>query len=250
MQDVEKVIKRSRQYWYVDGITELCGGISIFLLGIFQLGIRGIIALKISYAYTLPPQSSPDSGVLLLYDNLILILWLLWVCSVIIVPMIGKRLKERFTYPRVGYLAPRTFTLQQHLIEAIKLIVLLAVIFFTSTLISRIMSAFESQEFMLTSTSSIVSQMAASNKRMIFVGIFLTSFIYIYPAIKLALTRFYILTAVSVLMSIVLFQTRIVETGTGLGLYQVLMGIALIISGGITFRNFLHQYPLPKEELE
>ena len=45
MQDIETVIKRSRRYWYVDGITELYMGSISLLAGLFYLGFEGINAL-------------------------------------------------------------------------------------------------------------------------------------------------------------------------------------------------------------
>jgi hypothetical protein len=80
----------------------------------------------------------------------------------------------------------------------------------------------------------------------IFVTCLSFNFFFLYPAIGLGVTRFYILTALSVLLSIVLFQVKIMN---GIQLYMALMGVALMISGGFTFRNFVRQNPLPKEEV-
>jgi hypothetical protein len=82
---------------------------------------------------------------------------------------------------------------------------------------------------------------------LLFVGCLFFSFLYLYPAVSSALTRFYILTALSVLLIIVLFQVKIMN---GIQLYIALMGVALMISGGFTFRNFVRQNPLPQEELQ
>ena len=74
----------------------------------------------------------------------------------------------------------------------------------------------------------------------------LCTFMFLYPAVILTQNRYYILTALSTVLLVVLFQAKIEN---GMTLYMTLMGVALMISGGFTFRNFVRQNPLPKEEV-
>jgi hypothetical protein len=98
----------------------------------------------------------------------------------------------------------------------------------------------------------LVSTFAPQVSKLIYLDLVLVSllwtFISLYTAVILAQTRYYILTAVSTLLVIVLSQAIISES-MALTLYVILMGVALMVSGGFTFRNFLRQNPLPKEEV-
>jgi hypothetical protein len=132
-------------------------------------------------------------------------------------------LKERFTYPRVGYVTPHILPLHQRLMMGI----LSGAGFILINRLAPHISKSLPPEFLYLSL--------------------LGTFLFLYPAVILTQNRYYILTALSTLLLVVLFQAKIENGRT---IYMTLMGVALIISGGFTFRNFLRQNPLPKDELQ
>ncbi len=230
MQDVEKVIKRSRRYWYVDGITELYMGSISLLAGLFYLGFQGINALLIILFG--PPIADPIffySHLALPLTLLYIVLFLSLVCFTLLLQWRATKFRESFTYPRIGYLAPRQFIGAPNLILAtifIGIQLLLAYLFITPLGV-----------FLYISPNLIL-----------FGGYLFFSCLYLYPAISCGLKRFYVLSAVSTLLSIILFQTSI-RPAANMLLYTTLMGVALLVSGGFTFQNFSHHNPLPQEEL-
>lgn len=248
MQDVEKVIKRSRRYWYVDGITELQSGSFFFLQGLFYLGFHGTDAIIDSINSIQTTQAVLLSSRLsLLRYCFTFLLSLSYGCLLTIIVQNIKPLRERFVYPRIGYFALREATPKQQVKGLFFFILILAVILFSPALIFMIIYIFSPQVAM--SLGSQISKIPINNNIISLVGnLFLTS-LFVYTGLRFSLSRFYILAALSTLLSIVLFQFRIKE-GISLFLYLPLMGLAVIISGALTFRNFLRQYPLPKEELE
>jgi hypothetical protein len=232
MQDVEKVIKRSRRYWYVDGITELYMGSISLLAGLFYLSLEGINAL-VKFLFV-PTQAVPlffysPWVVAVLFSYIILLMSFVYLT--LFLQQRATKFRESFTYPRIGYLAPRTSKRAPNLI--------LATIFIGAQLLLAYM--------FITPLVALISVYMSLNM-FLFVGCLFFSFLYLYPAVNSALTRFYILSAVSTLLSIVLFQTSI-SPGMNMVLYTTLMGVALLISGGFTFRNFSRKNPLPKEEV-
>ena len=232
MQDVEKVIKRSRRYWYVDGITELYMGSISLLAGLFYLSLEGINAL-VNFLFV-PTQTVPlffysPWVVAVLFSYIILLMSFVYLT--LFLQQRATKFRESFTYPRIGYLAPRTSKRAPNLI--------LATIFIGAQLLLAYM--------FITPLVALISVYMSLNM-FLFVGCLFFSFLYLYPAVNSALTRFYILSAVSTLLSLVLFQSSI-RPGMNMVIYTILMGVALLISGGFTFRNFSRQNPLHKDEL-
>lgn len=232
MKDLEVVIKRSRQYWYVDGITELYMGSISLLAGLFYVSLEGINAL-IGFLF-LPTQEEPflfDPSLLVTGLMSYMIIFFLFVGLTIFLQGRAIKFRESFTYPRIGYLAPRTSKFAPNLI--------LATIFIGI----QLLLAYQ----FITPLIAIIAPDISTNM-ILLVGCLCFSCLYLYPAVNSALTRFYVLSAISTLLSIVLFQTS-TRTGMNMILYTTLMGVALLISGGFTFRHFSRQNPLPQEEL-
>ena len=229
MKDIERVIQRSRRYRYVDGVADLYLGSLFFLSGLYRLIIAGLLAL----VHPLYMKETANPPLLLL------LAWLPICSSVILLfvffylmKMITRRaiaLKECFTYPRIGYVEPRIPPLHQRL------------------MIGSLWGAGVGLVPMLVST--FAPQVSKSIYLNLVLVSLLWTFISLYAGVILAQTRYYILTAVSTLLVIVLSQAIISES-MALTLYVILMGVALLVSGGFTFRNFLRQNPLPKDELQ
>jgi hypothetical protein len=232
MQDVEKVIKRSRQYWYVDGITELYMGIISLLAGLFYLSLEGI-NLLVRFLFV-PTEAVPffllSPWAITVFVSYLLLFIFLAILTLFLLYRATK-FRENFTYPRIGYLGSRTSKLAPNLI--------VATIFIGIQLL--LASKF------ITPIGLFISPDIPANMTL-FVGCLFFSCLYLYPAVSSALTRFYVLSALSTFLSIVLFKASI-TLGMNMILYTTLMGVALLVSGGLTFRNFSRHNPLPKEEL-
>jgi hypothetical protein len=226
-QEIMEVIKRSPRYWFLDGFLDLNIGSIWLLSGLIQLGGDGISALTSPLYRSTPSQPSllTPPQILLLQNCLILILGFLLSYLLLIFMRRLIRLRERFSYPRIAYIESRTPAPQPQL-KTFKLIGIACA--FLPLVIFLIMLAF--------SPLNIA----------ILVMCLSFSFVFLLPAVSLGVTRFYILTALSVLLTIVLFQVKIMN---GIQLYMALMGVALMISGRFTFQNFLRQNPLPQEEV-
>jgi len=84
---VQKTIRRTRQYWHVDGFAEIWVGLLFLLIGL------------IFYGQALVPARSA-AGISLQFAFPALFLVGMWIAR----PLI-KGLKERVTYPRTGYVA-------------------------------------------------------------------------------------------------------------------------------------------------
>ena len=248
MQDVEKVIKRSRRYWYVDGITELQIGSFFFLQGLFYLGSEGTNALIDSINSIQTTQAVLlNSRLSLLRYCFTLSLGLSYGCLLTIIWQNIKPLRERFVHPRIGYFAQREPPPKQQVKGFFYFMLIFAVILFSSTIIFMIIYIFAPQVAM--SLGSQLSRIPINSNIISLVGCLLLTSLFVYTGLKFSLSRLYILAALSTLLSIVLFQSRI-NGLMGLALYLTLMGVAFMISGGFTFRNFLRQNPLLQEELE
>lgn len=85
--NIDEVIQRTQRYWYVDGLTEIAAGSTIFILGLFYL----VIYLAASFS----------GGAWLVGIGQPLLFLLLWFGSAKAV----KALKERITYPRTGFVS-------------------------------------------------------------------------------------------------------------------------------------------------
>lgn len=84
--DIEKIIRNTRKYWYVDGLSEIAGGLVIFLTG-----------LTYWLVYSMA-ESSAKNFLLILAPPVVILLGASQVRKIL------PQLKEKLTYPRSGYL--------------------------------------------------------------------------------------------------------------------------------------------------
>lgn len=245
MKDIETVIKRSRRYVFVDGLFESFMGGSFISMGLMYLGDKGISALTSSLSVSTRTQPLLYLPMFLLKPCLTSILWLSIIRLLTVLMMSFLRLKQRFTYPHIGYAATRPLTLKQflkkYLMWILKIYLLIAMCFFAPMFLHPFAPQFA--QFIVTSFTSFSS---LPNKEYV-IGASFFSPIFLYFAVRFGIARFYVLTAVSVLPAIIFSQTKIEN---GVEVYLILIGVALMISGGLTLRNFLRQNPLPQEDLQ
>ncbi|MDX9849912.1 MAG: hypothetical protein RBT01_05360 [Anaerolineaceae bacterium] len=84
--DIENIIRNTRKYWYVDGLSEIAGGLVIFLTGLTYWLIYGMA------------DSSTKNFLLILAPPAVILLGASQVRKIL------PQLKEKLTYPRSGYL--------------------------------------------------------------------------------------------------------------------------------------------------
>ncbi len=202
--DVDRLMRKTRQYWYEDGLAEL-------LIGVFFLAV-GLLLL----ADWTTPASAPWKWIYAPSFMLAAIIGLL----------VGRRaitwLKERITYPRTGYVTyhrpPQAARRRRAVIAgAIGAAVSLALV---AILMYR-------QEF-----GRVAPLLLGLG-----VALLLLRF-----ASYTGLPRFYVLSALSLAAGIGLAWLS-QDMSLTIGLYYGLLGMALAISGAYTLSCYLHAIP-------
>jgi hypothetical protein len=90
--DYEAIRKRTQQYWYIDGISEIGGGATLFFVGLFYLVLELL-------------QPSTLRAILTGFLQPIIILALIFGCRYAV-----RKCKEKITYPRSGFVQYRERT--------------------------------------------------------------------------------------------------------------------------------------------
>jgi hypothetical protein len=108
---IDTAVKRGRAYWFADGFTEIAGGIFFLLLGAVVLfrGFAGQNVVLSQFAST-----AVDIGAIKLVTIFLAVLVIWW-------------LKDRFTYPRTGFVEGKWIMLRA-ILTFIRNIVLVAVL--------------------------------------------------------------------------------------------------------------------------
>jgi hypothetical protein len=125
-KQIDTALTRGRAYWFADGFTEIAGGIFFLLLGAVVLfrGIAGQNVVLSQFAST-----AVDIGAIKLVTLLVAILVIWW-------------LKDRFTYPRTGFVQGKrvvlgailTFLRNVVLVAIVPVLGLLAALIFVPSL--------------------------------------------------------------------------------------------------------------------
>ncbi|MFN2237623.1 MAG: hypothetical protein ACK2U1_25615 [Anaerolineales bacterium] len=209
-------IRRTQAYWYVDGLVELGTGLVFILLGI-------ILIIE-----SITPADSNFSSILSFLRNAILI------GGTIGIGLLTKVLKARLTYPRTGYIAyPRP--------KGKNIGIYLGFGFIIAALISGgflfVISFVPAVQTMIIYLPTWI---------MVWLGILIAS-VYLSWAVRTGLRRFIWLAGIGLLTGLMLaWQARGLTFITGKssllagpGFFFLIMGSCLLISGGLTLRNYL-----------
>lgn len=148
---IENIIRNTRKYWYVDGLSEIAGGLIIFAAGLTYWLVSTLEDTSIKFILLMVAQPA------------------VIIVGSLLVQKILPRIKERLTYPRTGYLTFRKPPKKRRF-KRILVVGLLAVV--VSALVTMISSALPTQYLPLLSS------------------VFLTIF-SIYIAYQTAVPRFY-----------------------------------------------------------
>jgi hypothetical protein len=210
--------KRILQYQHIDGSFELTFGGAVLLMGYCFYVISQI---------TLPDSFAANN--LLPFTPLIA-----FVGGAFLIDYLVQRLRSRVTYPRSGYIA---YKKPQPLKRSTRLFIwigipILAVILEALLFLNR--SKFPAQN--------------PDNFSFVMLGFsgLLFSGLWAIIGWKVALPRFYLIAAVSLLTSAGLFFNGI-GGYLGWALFLAVMGAALLISGGVTLWQYLQNNPLLAE---
>lgn len=240
---IDTVIKRTRAYWFVDGFTEMAaGGFFILLAGIFLL------------RWNTPHPSFParflsiagEISVAKFFGFLIVALLLWW-------------LKDRFTYPRTGFVRGNRVTAAQVLIliRNIILFVLLPIfgLLIFSLLIASVGSVLSSMPVWFPIGVALVWAvlcMWAGNwmglRRFQVIGVLI-----LLAGIKVGIWQYAMgLPVLPENAQADIFQPPMLEiinrTMTSLGVLILIAGVILIFSGFVTFLRYRKENPTPYME--
>jgi hypothetical protein len=239
---IETTMKRARAYWFIDGFTEIAMG------GMF-------IVLAIAMFISRNTSQTPFLSWLLSVTGKIVILKAV---SLLIVVLALWWLKDRFTYPRTGYVKNRIATAQIFVIirNVILFLLLPIIVLLTASLF-------------ITSTGSVLSSMPVWFP----IGLGLIWGIFVVLAGEwMRLPRFRLLGGLTILTGIAvgiwqavmglpnapanieptILQPWLLEsidrTLISLDLILVIFGVIVIFSGVATFIRYRKENPQPYEE--
>lgn len=206
--DLDKARRHALQYGHVDGLMECAFGGLCLLLGLYFY-----------FQELLPPGT-------LLYKILSVSLVLIVIGGSFLVNRLVTIAKERITYPRTGYIAYRQ---ARGLNRWVRIVIVAGVSMLIAALLTLIFTRHIIDLAWMPAVGGIVFGMGM-----------------LVVALRTALTRFYILSIVAVVIGAGLTFAGIGNT-LSLAVYYLLFGLAIIISGGLTLRSYLRQAP-PRTE--
>ena len=207
--NIEHAIRRTRGYWYVDGLWEIGYGCLFTVMGML---------LYLQAAIPSDSQLADLLGYAFLFLIIGLIVFINWAV---------RKAKEHLTYPRTGML---TYRRDKMSARTWLLAALIAVVSILAG--SLLVALFQIWEPALESIPLLLGFLGAAP--ILFVA---------YPN---NLKRFYLLAVYSILLSFLLAWAGF--TGmTLMGVYFAFLGIGLVVSGCITLWNYIHQTSPPQE---
>jgi hypothetical protein len=201
--DLDKLAKRPIQYWFEDGLGELLVATLFLLLGIL-FTIEGL-------------ATNPTVIRVSAIAGMIMMIGGAWLGR----PLLRK-MKERWTYPRTGYVA---FRKPKRSRRGLNLIVILLVTFLVVWLVTQVPD-----------TKIALTPLIE--------GIAVGGF-YIYQAYQSSLNRFYFLGAFGLILGTVLSLAGLGNLVGG-GVFFIVFAVAMLISGSLTLRTYLQITRLPE----
>lgn len=206
-KEINETIKRTKRYWYVDGFAEISTGMLFILI--------------ILYNYAAGRVQQPVWQI---------ILFVLGLPALVIlgsrgVSRIVSRLKEKYTYPRTGYVAYQRKSGSRRWKRVLLAGILGAVVGMVTSLLSGNLPVIYQQLFVA-------------------VAIALVS---IYIGYSMGLRRFYLIAGASLALSAVLILSGITEAEYFLSFFLG-QGLIWIVSGLLTLNQYLRHTQPPLED--
>lgn len=207
LNQMQNLEQRVRSYWYQDGIGEMAGGGMLFLLGVY-FAVQGYFG-----------EGSLVTG--MLSAGMILV----FLAGAYSVRKLVMAFKNRVTYPRTGFVEYRVDREQakwRRYAAAVLAVGLAAALVAYNRLIRGL------------DLVVLVS------------GIMAGLILIVLRGRAAGLGRFYILGTLAILLGAGLSLSGLPQA-YGLAVFYSLLGIALMISGGLVLRRYLHDNPMPAE---
>lgn len=200
--------RRAIQYWYVDGSYEIGFGLLCLLLSLYFL-LEKLV------------QGSWLSAVV---DGALVLVFIL---GILLVNWLTRRIKERITYPRTGYVAYRRPAGLPRLLRILLLMVITGLLAAAIVLlVERPITGFDVMPLVTGLLLALV------------LGIL---------AWRSTVPRFYLFAVFSALTGLGLALAGW-GNSPALAVFYIAMGLALILSGLLTLIGYLRQNPAPQEE--
>jgi len=201
---IENISRRTREYWLEDGLGEIVGAAVFLLIGLFSLleGMTepGFWRCVTGIAAMLAIGAGP------------------WLARPVI-----KKLKNRLTYPRTGYVAYRMPSKQKRLLSMI------IAAFVTLVVVALLM---QRPEVSLAWIPLIE-------------GIAVGGYLY-YVGYKHNLLRFQVQAVIALSLGATLSFAGVGDL-IGVGLFFLIMGMVVLAAGSMTLRKYLQSSPTPQE---
>lgn len=218
--DLKETQLRALQYQHVDGTFELTFG------GVFLLNAAcsyGVSRLEIF-------NPSLANGLLSFAPLLV------FIGGALLIDALVQRFRKRVTFPRTGYIAyqkPQTLKRSTRLIIWIGIPIL--------TVIMVVLLFLNRSKFPMEQNQDYVGNLIPGFFGLVFGGL------YAIMGWKIALSRFYLIALVSLLVGAWLFVSGL-PTYLGMAFFFGVMGLSLCISGGVTLWRYLLDTPSPTQE--
>jgi hypothetical protein len=200
---IKNLTRRTYQNWYNDGLTELAAGTLILLIGLINLVLAQL-------------NSNTFNQMALILQPLVLVGGYFAFNGII------KPLKERFVYPRTGYVAYRQAEGKRLLLLRGVAVLLAMIIAMTAAFLLRIV-----KEAWLPA----------------FVGLFL-AVLMTCLGFKLGLVRFFILAGFTILLGLAAAWFQFNDLFAKAFIYSG-FGLALIVSGSLTLWHYFRSTQPP-----
>ena len=200
---IEQYMQRPIRYWFSDGLNELAFGLIFIILGIYF------------YLNAVIHEGSP------LYNILDSFFVFVILGLALLINKLIKWLKERFVYPRTGYVKYR----ETHRNRWVSI----ALGFFFAVGVMLLVFTYPKTKALMPTITSVICGFAL--------------FWYGYQT---NIIRFYLLSLTSILIG---FSLSVIGIGNylGLGLYCLIFAAVLCLSSGLTFWNYLRNTQAPME---
>jgi hypothetical protein len=204
--DIDRVMRKTKSYWYEDVLGEILAGIFFIVLGIFLL------------AEWRSPADAPWNWIFA-PGLIVLVVGFMPLARVLL-----KWLKERITYPRTGYVAYKRDTPRKSASRAVAA----AIIGATVALIM---------------VASFTYHQNIARLAPLFMGA-AVAWLLVRVASELGLARFYVLAVWSLAIGVGLAWLT-ADITLSIALYYLLLGPALLVGGIVTLVRYLQAAPLP-----
>ena len=201
---IDETIQRTQRYWYTDGLAEIAVGVMVTLIGLLYLPLM------------LLPQGAAALAVGLGQPLLVLLGW--WLSGKAV-----RKLKERITYPRTGYVTYPRKKRRGWAKAAVTALCVAASVVIVQTLIGE-------REQLIP----------------VIIGAFF-AVTFAFMGYRLGLVRFYLLAAFGLVLGILVQQLGLRDMQQN-AFYFTGLGMSWIVSGAVTLVQYLRSTRPPEAE--